>query len=129
MTSRIGYEDEKVARLTKEAIASGFTHFKARLFSHTNNRGISSSPLLPQMKVGADFNSDLRRAKLIRSIIDDPASFPPNYQPLSAERLEGKNAGPTGCVLMMDANQVRQFSVFLADTHENPLKYLFRSGM
>ncbi|KAG8968991.1 hypothetical protein FRC03_005257 [Tulasnella sp. 419] len=80
------YDDAKVARLTKEAIASGFTHFK--------------------MKVGADFETDLRRAKLIRSIIDDPASFPPSYKPSSPGSLANKNAGPTGCVLMMDANQV-----------------------
>jgi hypothetical protein len=48
----VGYHDEKVVRLTKEAIARGFNHFK--------------------MKVGANLADDLRRGKLIRSIIDDP---------------------------------------------------------
>ncbi|KAF8875072.1 enolase C-terminal domain-like protein [Infundibulicybe gibba] len=55
----LGYTDEKVARLTKEAVSAGFNHFK--------------------MKVGADQANDLRREK---------------------------NAGPTGAVLMIDANQV-----------------------
>ncbi|KAG1823468.1 enolase C-terminal domain-like protein [Suillus subaureus] len=82
----LGYSDEKVFRLTKEALASGFNHFK--------------------MKVGADFKDDLRRGKMIRSIIDDPANYPSGFKdPLSPE-LAGKNAGPTGAVLMIDANQV-----------------------
>ncbi|KAG8904444.1 hypothetical protein FRC01_008725, partial [Tulasnella sp. 417] len=80
------YDDEKVARLVREAIGAGFTHFK--------------------MKVGANFEDDYRRANLIRSIIDDSSSFPVGYSPPTAESLQGKNAGPMGCVLMMDANQV-----------------------
>ena len=86
-----GYSDEKIARLTKEAIQAGFNHFK--------------------MKVGADRADDLRRGRLIRSIIDDPQSYPTD-DPESARRvpdgpaLAGKNAGPTGAVLMIDANQV-----------------------
>ena len=84
----LGYTDEKVARLTKEAVAAGFNHFK--------------------MKVGADQADDLRRGMLIRSIIDDPQYLPaglPLRDPASAD-LQGKNAGPTGAVLMIDANQV-----------------------
>ncbi|KAG9313383.1 enolase C-terminal domain-like protein [Chiua virens] len=84
----LGYSDEKVARLTKEAVAAGFNHFK--------------------MKVGADVESDLRRGKIIRSIIDDPQYLPPGSKgrdPMSPE-LRGKNAGPAGAVLMIDANQV-----------------------
>ena len=84
----LGYTDEKVARLTKEAVHAGFTHFK--------------------MKVGADLQSDLRRGRIIRSIIDDPTQFPEGWKgrdPNSAEVI-GKNAGPTGSVLMIDANQV-----------------------
>lgn len=83
-----GYSDEKVARLTREAVAAGFNHFK--------------------MKVGADQADDLRRGKLIRSIIDDPQYLPPGAAPrnLDSEALQGKNAGPTGAVLMIDANQV-----------------------
>jgi len=84
----LGYSDEKIARLTKEAIAGGFNHFK--------------------MKVGADQADDIRRGNLIRSIIDDPQYLPsgvPSRDPNSAE-LRGKNAGPTGAVLMIDANQV-----------------------
>jgi L-fuconate dehydratase len=98
-----GYSDEKVARLTKEAVAAGFHTFK--------------------MKVGADRDSDLRRGKVIRSIIDDPQYLPEGSKgrhfcmspslanmctgrdPNSAE-LAGKNAGPTGAVFMIDANQV-----------------------
>ena len=84
----IGYSDEKVARLTKEAVAQGFNHFK--------------------MKVGADRDSDLRRGKIIRSIIDDPQYLPAGAKPRdpNGPDLKGKNAGPTGSVLMIDANQV-----------------------
>ncbi|KZV95721.1 enolase C-terminal domain-like protein [Exidia glandulosa HHB12029] len=82
----LGYTDEKVARLTKEAVQAGFNHFK--------------------MKVGADKASDLRRGKIIRSVIDDPANLPEGHKPRDPKTLEGKNAGPTGAVLMIDANQV-----------------------
>ncbi|KLO13722.1 enolase C-terminal domain-like protein [Schizopora paradoxa] len=84
----LGYSDEKVARLTKEAVSQGFNHFK--------------------MKVGADVASDIRRGKIIRSIIDDPSHLPPTLAPRdpNSPALAGKNAGPTGCVLMIDANQV-----------------------
>ncbi|KAF8155509.1 mandelate racemase/muconate lactonizing enzyme [Crassisporium funariophilum] len=84
----LGYSDEKVARLTKEAVSAGFNHFK--------------------MKVGADQADDVRRGNLIRSIIDDPQFLPPGSKPrdLDSEELRGKNAGPTGAVLMIDANQV-----------------------
>jgi L-fuconate dehydratase len=58
----LGYPDDKVEALVREALAAGFTHVK--------------------MKVGADLESDDRRAGLIRSAL-----------------------GPEG-VLMMDANQV-----------------------
>ncbi|KAJ7634490.1 enolase C-terminal domain-like protein [Roridomyces roridus] len=84
----LGYTDEKVARLTQEAVAAGFNHFK--------------------MKVGADLSNDLRRGKIIRSIIDDPQYLPANMPPRdpNSAGLQGKNAGPTGAVLMVDANQV-----------------------
>ncbi|BGP39852.1 hypothetical protein JCM10450v2_003825 [Rhodotorula kratochvilovae] len=80
-----GYPDEKVARLTREAIAQGFNHFK--------------------MKVGADVAMDQRRLALIRSIIDDPSECAGRAPP-KPESLVGKNAGPTGSVLMIDSNQV-----------------------
>ncbi|KAK7680186.1 hypothetical protein QCA50_016695 [Cerrena zonata] len=84
----LGYSDEKVARLTKEAVQAGFNHFK--------------------MKVGADREMDLRRGKMIRSIIDDPQYLPAGQKARdpNAPELVGKNAGPTGSVIMMDANQV-----------------------
>lgn len=84
----VGYSDEKVERLTKEAVSAGFNHFK--------------------MKVGADRDSDLRRGKIIRKIIDDPQYLPPGRKPIdpSHPSLVGKNAGPTGSVFMIDANQV-----------------------
>ncbi|KZT02985.1 enolase C-terminal domain-like protein [Laetiporus sulphureus 93-53] len=84
----LGYSDEKIARLTREAIEAGFNHFK--------------------MKVGADRDSDLRRGKIIRSIIDDPQYLPAGKKPRdpNSPELVGKNAGPTGSVLMIDANQV-----------------------
>ncbi|KAF9225759.1 enolase C-terminal domain-like protein [Gyrodon lividus] len=84
----LGYSDEKVARLTREAVAAGFNHFK--------------------MKVGANPSSDLRRGLVIRSIIDDPQYLPPgsNGRDPNSPELKGKNAGPTGAVLMIDANQV-----------------------
>ncbi len=83
-----GYNDEKIAGLTREALAAGFNHFK--------------------MKVGAGCADDLRRGRLIRSIIDDPKYLPPSVEPRNpnSESLKGKNAGPTGSVLMIDANQV-----------------------
>ena len=83
-----GYSDEKIARLTREAVQAGFNHFK--------------------MKVGADRADDLRRGKLIRSIIDDPQYLPDGQAPRDprSPALAGKNAGPTGAVLMIDANQV-----------------------
>jgi L-fuconate dehydratase len=60
------------------------------------------------MKVGADFHNDLRRGKLIRSLIDDPQWLPAGAKPRdpNSDELKGKNAGPTGAVLMIDANQV-----------------------
>jgi L-fuconate dehydratase len=58
----LGYDDAKVGTLVREAVAAGFTHVK--------------------MKVGADIDSDDRRAALIR-----------------------RELGPDG-ILMMDANQV-----------------------
>ena len=88
LTPPIGYSDEKIARLTREAVQAGFNHFK--------------------MKVGADRADDLRRGKLIRSIIDDPQYLPDGHAPRDprSPALAGKNAGPTGAVLMIDANQV-----------------------
>lgn len=84
----LGYSDEKVLNLTKEAVAKGFNHFK--------------------MKVGSDIESDLRRGKLIRSVIDDPQYLPKDKElrDPNGPGLKGKNAGPTGAVLMIDANQV-----------------------
>ena len=58
------------------------------------------------MKVGTNRESDLRRGKIIRSVIDDPANVLPNAAPRDPATLVGKNAGPTGNVLMIDANQV-----------------------
>lgn len=58
------------------------------------------------MKVGTDPASDLRRGMIIRSVIDDPANLPANHIPRDPKTLVGKNAGPTGNVLMIDANQV-----------------------
>lgn len=82
----LGYDDDKVRRLTLEALQQGFSHFK--------------------MKVGANVESDLRRGMVIRSVIDDPANLPEGRKPPSPSCIEGKNAGPTGNVLMIDANQV-----------------------
>jgi len=47
----LGYDDEKIKRLCKEALAGGWKHMK--------------------MKVGSDIQDDLRRAALIRSVIGD----------------------------------------------------------
>lgn len=81
-----GYDDEKVARLTREALSSGFNHFK--------------------LKVGTALESDKRRMALVRSIVDNPKELPAGFQTPSPASLQGKNAGPTGCVLMIDSNQV-----------------------
>jgi L-fuconate dehydratase len=45
----LGYDDAKITRLCQEALAEGWTHFK--------------------LKVGADHADDLRRARLVRSLI------------------------------------------------------------
>ncbi len=45
----LGYSDEKLRRLSREALAAGWTHFK--------------------MKVGANINDDINRAKIIREEI------------------------------------------------------------
>jgi L-fuconate dehydratase len=85
----VGYSDEKVANLTLQAVKQGFNHFK--------------------MKVGANLESDIRRGNIIRSIIDDPKHYDAAVNPArdpNSEGLRGKNAGPTGAVLMIDANQV-----------------------
>jgi len=59
------------------------------------------------MKVGADVESDLRRGLIIRSIIDDPQYLPgTERRDPTSPALQGKNAGPTGAVLRIDANQV-----------------------
>jgi L-fuconate dehydratase len=87
-----GYSDAKITSLTKAALDRGFTHFK--------------------MKVGASQPDDLRRGLLIRSLIDDPALVPEHLREerlregAEAKAVVGKNAGRTGCVLMVDANQV-----------------------
>lgn len=88
----LAYSDDKIARLIQDAINHGFSHFK--------------------MKVGADQAADLRRGLLIRSLIDDPKLLPEHIKVgegarvLNGEILRGKNAGPTGAVLMIDSNQV-----------------------
>jgi L-fuconate dehydratase len=45
----LGYPDEKVARLAKDAVAAGFDHLK--------------------LKVGADIGDDLRRCRMVRDIV------------------------------------------------------------
>lgn len=59
-----------------------------------------------KVKVGGSVEDDRRRLALVRSIIDDPKEFEGRTPP-APETLVGKNAGPTGSVLMIDANQVR----------------------
>jgi L-fuconate dehydratase len=49
----LGYDDDKVERLCREALAGGWTRFK--------------------MKVGADIDDDIRRARLIRGLIGEDA--------------------------------------------------------
>ncbi|KZO95362.1 enolase C-terminal domain-like protein [Calocera viscosa TUFC12733] len=79
----LGYDDAKIARLTKDAVQQGFNHFK--------------------MKVGQSLEKDLKRARIIRNIIDNPEYTTKKVDPKS---IAGKNAGPTGSVFMIDANQV-----------------------
>lgn len=102
-----GYDDEKVRRLTKEALAAGFNHFKVRPAQFFSCTDFVTKALFLQMKVGSDPASDLRRGMIIRSVIDDPANLPPGHEPQDPKTLIGKNAGPTGSVLMIDANQAR----------------------
>jgi L-fuconate dehydratase len=51
----LGYDDEKLERLCKEALAEGWTHFK--------------------LKVGGNRDDDLRRARLMRSLIGPERSL------------------------------------------------------
>jgi L-fuconate dehydratase len=89
--------------LTKQSLNQGFNHFKVHLQFPFPSR---NSKLTIQLKVGADAQDDLRRGLLIRKIIDDPANMPKDRAPIDPASIAGKNAGPTGCVLMVDANQV-----------------------
>ncbi|QRW19089.1 enolase C-terminal domain-like protein [Rhizoctonia solani] len=66
-------EAKVLARLTKEAVSAGFNHFK--------------------MKVGSNVDDDLRRGRIIRSIIDDPKYLPTDRTPPTPESIAGKNAG------------------------------------
>ena len=59
--------------------------------------------LTPQLKVGLDKDNDLRRCRMVRELIDDPANCKNVH--VDPECLEGKNASATGCVLMVDANR------------------------
>ena len=97
----VGYTDEKVRRLTLESLNQGFNHFKV------SGTIFHESEADDQLKVGADPEDDLRRGLLIRSIIDDPKNLPAG-RTIDPATIEGKNAGPAGCVLMVDAN--RKFS-------------------
>ena len=60
------------------------------------------------VKVGDSVEMDSRRLALVRSIIDDPKECQGRPVP-TPESLVGKNAGPTGSVLMIDANQVWKY--------------------
>jgi hypothetical protein len=74
---------------------------------------------------------------LIRSIIDNPANIREDRKNIDPASLEGKNAGPTGCVLMVDANREsaakkgRLQGRRLAGLTANPARFIFvqRSGM
>lgn len=58
------------------------------------------------MKVGSNLASDLHHGMIIRSVIDNPANLPAGHVRRDPQTLVGKNAGPTGNVLMMDINVV-----------------------
>ena len=78
------------------------------------------------MKVGADVAMDQRRLALIRSIIDDPKECAGRPTP-SLESLVGKQAGPTGSVLMIDSNQVWEYVTSLTSPCA-PERSLTRAG-
>ena len=82
----LGYVDDKLVRLALEALHQGFNHFKT--------------------KVDSNVESDLCRGKVICSVIGDPANLPKGRKPPSPSGIKGKNAGPTGSLLMIDVNQV-----------------------
>ena len=93
----LGYSDEKVKHLVKDALNKGFSHIKVRI------EKAGKIPNLSQLKVGVDKDDDLRRCLMVREIIDDPENC--RNVDVDVESLEGKQAGPTGCVLMVDANR------------------------
>ena len=79
----LGCGDDKVRRLTPEALQQGSNHFK--------------------MKVGVNVESDLHRGEIIRV---DLTNLSKGRKSLSASSIDEKNVGPTGNVLIIDGNQV-----------------------
>jgi len=83
-----GYSDEKMVRLTREALSQGFTTVK--------------------LKVGVSLEEDKRRLKLLRSIVDNPKEMPANFKskddPARKKALVGKNAenSETGVTVMIE---------------------------
>ena len=69
----MGYNDDKLCRLTLEALHQGFNHFK--------------------MKVGSNVESDLRRGKVTRSVIDHPANPPKGREPPEPKQHRRKERG------------------------------------
>ncbi|KAG9100707.1 hypothetical protein FRC06_003844 [Ceratobasidium sp. 370] len=96
--------EELVASTAFRYISDAIT--KEEAIAMLKSRESSKAEREAKMKVGSDINDDLRRGRIIRSIIDDPKYLPEGHVPPSAASIAGKNAGPTGAVFMIDANQV-----------------------
>ena len=61
---------------------------------------------LRQQRVGASVNSDHRRGKITRLVIDDLANLPEGRTPPKSSSVERKDAAQTGNLLIIDGNQV-----------------------
>ena len=71
----LGYDDDKIRRLCREALAEGWTAFK--------------------LKVGADIDDDRRRARIVREEIGPDRSW--RSMPTSAGGSPRRSRGWTGC--------------------------------
>ena len=63
----LGYDDDRVCRLTLKALRQSFNDFK--------------------MKVRSNVKSDLRRGKVIRSVFGDSANLPKGRKPPSSSSI------------------------------------------
>ena len=75
----------------------------ARWLGNEGDKGRRLTLEALKIKVGVKVESDLRRGEIIRV---DLTNLAKGRKSLSASSIDEKNAGPTGNVLIIDANHV-----------------------